>query len=72
MTTAASAACGRSVSSEFRKRRRTATSPAPTSPASWVFAPDCSATAVLEPLVETANPWKKPAATFAAPTPIIS
>ena len=56
----------------MRKRRRAATSPAPTSPASWVFAPDCSATAVLEPLVETANPWKKPAATLAAPTPIIS
>ena len=27
---------------------------------SWVFAPDCSATAVREPLVETAKPWKQP------------
>ena len=36
------------------------------------MAPDCSATAVRDPLVEIANPWKKPAATFAAPMPIIS
>ena len=36
------------------------------------FAPDCSATAVREPLVDTAKPWKKPAATLAAPMPIIS
>ena len=46
--------------------------PAPTTPASWLFAPDCSATAVRDPLVEMAKPWKKPAATLAAPMPIIS
>ena len=36
------------------------------------MAPDCSATAVREPLVEMANPWKRPEATFAAPMPTIS
>ena len=36
------------------------------------FAPDCSATAVRDPLVEIAKPWKNPAATFDAPMPIIS
>ena len=46
--------------------------PAPTRPATWVFAPACSATAVLDPLVLTGNPWNSPAATFAAPIPIIS
>ena len=45
---------------------------APTSPATWLFAPDCSATAVRDPLVDTANPWRNPDARFAAPTPIIS
>ena len=72
MTTAASAVCGRSASSELRNRSSTATSPAPTTPVSWLFAPDCSATAVREPLVEIANPWKSPAAMFAAPMPTIS
>ena len=38
----------------------------------WLLAPDCSATAVREPLVDTAKPWKSPAAMFAAPMPIIS
>ena len=56
MTTPASADCGRSESSELRNRRSTATRPAPTTPVSWLFAPDCSATAVREPLVETAKP----------------
>ena len=46
--------------------------PAPTTPVSWLLAPDCSATAVREPLVEMAKPWKKPAATLAEPMPIIS
>ncbi len=45
---------------------------APTRPATWVLAPACSATAVREPLVETGNPWNRPAATFAEPIPIIS
>ena len=46
--------------------------PAPTSPVTWLLAPDCSATAVREPLVDTAKPWKNPAAMLAAPMPIIS
>ena len=45
---------------------------APTRPVSWVLAPFWAATAVRDPLVLTGNPWKKPAAIFAAPTPIIS
>ena len=48
------------------------TSPAPTRFVTWLLAPDCSATAVRDPLVEIAKPWKNPAATFAAPMPIIS
>ena len=49
-----------------------ATTPAPTRPVSWLLAPDCSATAVRELLVETAKPWKNPAAMLAEPMPIIS
>ena len=49
-----------------------ATSPAPTSPVTWLLAPPCSATAVRDPLVETGNPWKSPAKALAAPIPIIS
>ena len=45
---------------------------APTTPVSCVFAPACSATAVRDPLVLTGKPWKRPAAMFAAPIPIIS
>jgi hypothetical protein len=45
---------------------------APTSPVTWVLAPDCSATAVREPLVLTGKPWKRPAARLAAPSPTIS
>ena len=45
---------------------------APASPVTWVLAPFCAATAVRDPLVLTGNPWKKPAARFAAPTPTIS
>ena len=43
------------------------TRPAPTSPVIWVLAPDWSATAVREPLTETAKPWKNPAAMFDGP-----
>ncbi len=46
--------------------------PAPTRPATCDFAPACSATAVRDPLVLTGNPWNRPAATLAAPIPIIS
>src|ERR1700723_933054 len=53
ITTAASAVCGRSASSELRNSRSTATKAAPTTPVSWLLAFDCSATAVREPLVDT-------------------
>ncbi len=72
MTTAASAVLGRSASSELKNSSISATAAAPTSPATWLFAPDCSATAVRDPLVDTAKPWNNPAATFAVPRPIIS
>ena len=45
---------------------------APTRPVTWVWEPFCAATAVRDPLVLTGNPWKSPAARFAAPTPTIS
>ncbi len=72
MTTAARADWGRSASSEFRNSNRITTTPAPTTPVSWDLAPDCSATAVRDPLVEMANPWNAPAAMLATPIPIIS
>ena len=72
ITTAASAAWGRSASRPLKASSNSATSPAPTSPVAWVLAPAWSATAVREPLTETAKPWKSPAATLAMPTPTIS
>ena len=72
MTTAASAEFGRSARSPLKNTSSSTTTPAPTMPASWLLAPDCSATAVRELLAETANPWKKPAAMLAEPMPIIS
>ena len=72
ITTAPSAGCGRSRSRPGTSTSISRMSPAPTTPVSWVRAPDCSATAVREPLVLTGKPWKKEAAMFAAPIPIIS
>ena len=72
MTTAASAVCGRSATSELKTSSRRMTTPAPTTPVTWLLAPACSATAVRDPLVEMAKPWKNPAATFEAPMPTIS
>ncbi len=72
ITTAARAACGRFARIELKNKSMSATQAAPTSPVSWLFAPDCSATAVREPLVDTAKPWNRPAARFAVPMPIIS
>ncbi len=67
ITTAASAVCGRSASRELKKSSRSATTDAPTSPVSWLLAPDCSATAVREPLVDTAKPWKNPGGQVGGP-----
>ena len=72
ITTAASAGWGRFCSNHGRNNSRIATIAAPASPVTCDFEPACSATAVREPLAEIANPWKRPAATFAAPIPIIS
>ena len=72
MTTAASAEFGRLARSPLRNTSKITTTPAPTTPASWLLAPDCSATAVRELLAEMANPRKKPAAMLAEPIPIIS
>ena len=62
MTTAASAVCGRSLSSPGTATSIRATRPAPRSPVTCVLEPACSATAVREPLTEMANPWNNPAA----------
>src|ERR1700749_775054 len=72
MTTAASVGLGRFLNSPGVSTSISTISAAPTTPESGVFAPACSATAVRDPLVLTGKPWKKPAATFAAPIPIIS
>ena len=72
MTTAASAEFGRSARRPLKNTSSSTTTPAPTMPASWLLAPDCSATAVRELLAEMAKPRKKPAARLAAPMPIIS
>ena len=45
---------------------------APTTPVNCVLAPACSATGVRDELLLIENPWKKPAATLAAPRAIIS
>ena len=72
MTTAASVGCGRLRSSPGTSTSMSTIAAAPTTPVSCVLAPACSATAVREPLVLTGKPWKNPAATLAAPMPIIS
>ena len=72
ITTAASVGWGRSWRRPGKNSRTSAIAKAPTRPVTWVFAPACSATAVRDPLVLTGNPWKRPAARFAAPMPIIS
>ena len=72
MTTAASVGCGRSPSRPGTSTSISTIAPAPTSPVSCVLAPECSATAVRDPLVLTGKPWKNEAAMLAAPMPIIS
>ena len=72
ITTAASAGCGRLRNNPGTSTIMTMIRAAPTTPVSWVFAPDRSATAVRDPLVLTGKPWNSPAARFAAPMPIIS
>ena len=69
MRIAASADCGRLRTKPGRNNSMTSTTAADTTPVNCVFAPDCSATAVREPLVLIGNPWKNPASTFAAPIP---
>ncbi len=72
MTTAARAVCGRLANNPLNATSIRVTMPAPTSPVTWLLAPDCSATAVRELLVEIAKPWKSPAIMLDAPMPIIS
>jgi len=72
MTTAASAADGRSCTMLGTNSSIRAIAPAPTSPVSWVFAPACSATGVRDELLLIGKPWKKPVAVLAAPSAIIS
>ena len=58
--------------SPVAKTSTTVMTAAPTTPVTCEREPACSATAVRDPLVLTGKPWKKPAAMFAAPMPIIS
>src|SRR5207344_632600 len=67
MTTAARAAEGRSWTRLAANTSIRAIAAAPTSPVSWVLAPACSATGVLEELLLTGKPWNKPVAVLAAP-----
>ena len=72
MTIAPSVGCGTYCMRPVAKTRTRVMTPAPTTPVTCEREPACSATAVRDPLVLTGNPWKKPAAMFAAPIPIIS
>jgi hypothetical protein len=64
MTTAAKAAVGKLLSSPDPKSRSRVTDKAPTTPVSWVLAPDASATGVRDELLLMGKPWKNPAARF--------
>ena len=72
MTMAPRVGCGTYCMSEVAKTRTSVITAAPTTPVTCDRDPACSATAVRDPLVLTGKPWKKPAAMFAAPMPIIS
>ena len=72
ITTAASALLGRFLMRSGASTSSSATPAAPTTPVSWVLAPDASATGVREELLLIGKPWKNPAARLAAPRPIIS
>ena len=72
MTTAASAAVGRCCRRFGASTSSSAMAIAPTTPVSCVFDPAASATGVRDELLLIGNPWKKPAARFAAPSPTIS
>ena len=68
MTMAASTDWGRFVVIPGAKTSRAAVVSAPTTPASWVFAPACSATGVRDALALIEKPWKRPAPAFATPS----
>ena len=72
MTTAASAALGRSRPSPPPNTRTATIATAPTTPAACVRAPDVSATAVRVTEALAGNPPNSPAPTFAAPKAAIS
>src|SRR4029079_6929918 len=72
ITTAASPPVGRFFSRSGASTSSRATAAAPTTPVSWVLAPEASATGVREELLLMGKPWKNPAARLAAPRPTIS
>ena len=72
MTIAPRVGCGTYCIREVANTRTKVMTAAPTRPVTCDRDPACSATAVRDPLVLTGKPWKKPAAMFAAPIPIIS
>ena len=72
MTMAPSTEIGSAESKLGASSSRSRIASAPMSPVTWLRAPALNATAVRDPLVLTAKPWKNPASTFAAPIPTIS
>ena len=72
ITTAASAVCGRSVSSPGTKTSMTTTRPAPTSPVTWSWRRPAPRRPSASRSTEIAKPWNRPAPTLEAPTAIIS
>ena len=72
MTTAASAAVGRLLTRPGTATRIRTIAAAPITPVSCDREPACSATGVREELLLIGKPRKKPAATLAAPSAIIS
>ena len=72
ITTAASAVCGRFLSSDGATSSKTLTATAPTTPVSCVLAPAASATGVRDELLLMGKPWKNAAARFAMPSAAIS
>ena len=72
MTTAPSTACGRFENSPARNSSVRTVSPATVNPASWVFWPELSLTAVLLKLPQPGKPPTSDEPTHAAPCAISS
>jgi hypothetical protein len=72
ITTAPRTALGRFCRSVGANSSSKAMQTAPTTPVNCDLEPACSATGVRDELLEIEKPWKRPEATFARPSPMIS